>query len=208
MTLKQKEIARQRAQVDAKMLTALLTWFIEQSGHPAYKDLTVPAECPKPNIVQDPDTTNNTDEEQDVEKETKFAGSTFHFAPGTHPTSKNSVYETNEKFVMAMIKCTMPTLHVHGGEYANLKELKLEDVCPVQFPFGLGGPGENRETPISPEETYKHYCQLSLRQFMRGDFLLVLKHMHNRMLSFKRACMSAKSSAFNSTLGKKLRKLA
>ena len=102
------------------MLAALLTWFIEQSGHPAYKDLTVPAECPKPNIVQDPDTTNNTDDEQDVAKETTFAGSTFHFAPGTHPTSGNSVYETNEKIVMAMMNCIMPTLHVHGGEHANL----------------------------------------------------------------------------------------
>ena len=34
--------------------------------------------------------------------------------------------------------------------------------------------------------------------------LLILKHMHNRMLSFKQACMSAKSSAFGSTLGKKM----
>ena len=57
MTLKQKEIARQRAEIDMKVFTALLTWFIEQSGHPAYKDLTVPAEYPKLIIVQDPDTT-------------------------------------------------------------------------------------------------------------------------------------------------------
>ena len=143
----------------------------------------------------------NTNDEQDVAKETTFAGLTLLFAPGTHPTSKNSVYETDKKIVMAMMNYTMPTLHVHGGEYANLKELKLKDVCPVQFPFGLGGPVDNRETPISPEETYKHYCRLSLRQFMRGDVLLVLKHMHNHMLSFKRACISAKSSAFDSTLG-------
>ena len=81
-------------------------------------------------------------------------------------------------------------------------------MCPVQFPFGLGGPTENRGTPISPEETYKHYCQLSQRQFMRGDFLLILKHMHKRMLSFKRACMSAKSSAFGSTLGKKMAEIS
>ena len=79
------------------MLTAQITWFIEQSGHPAYKDLTVPAECPNPIIVQDPDTTNNTDGEQKVAKETAFAGSTFHFAPGTHPTRTKSVYETNKK---------------------------------------------------------------------------------------------------------------
>ena len=89
ITLKQKEIARQRAEIDTKVLTALLTWFIKQSGHPAYKDLTVPAECPEPIIVQDPDTTNNTDDEQKVAKETAFAGSTFHSVSGTHPTSEN-----------------------------------------------------------------------------------------------------------------------
>ena len=142
------------------MLTAQITWFIEQSGHPAYTDLTVSSECPKLNIAQDWDAANDTDDDHDVKKETTFAGSTFHFAPGTHLTSENSVYETNEKFVMATMNCTMPTLHVHGGEYANLKELKLEDVCLVQFPFGLGGPSDNRETPISPKETYKHYCRL------------------------------------------------
>ena len=156
MTLKQKEIARQRAQIDTKVLTALLTWFIEQSGHPAFKNMTVSSECPKPTIVQDPDTSNNTDFDQDVAKETTFAGSTFHFALGTHSTSENFVYETNKKFVMAVMNCTMPTLHVHGREYANLKELNLDDVCPVQFPFGLGGPADNRETPIPPKETYKH----------------------------------------------------
>ena len=61
----------------------------------------------------------NTYDYQDVAKETSFAGSTFHFSPRTQPTAENSVYETNDKFVMAMMNCSMPTLHVHGGEYAN-----------------------------------------------------------------------------------------
>ena len=87
MTLKQKEITRQRAEIDTKVLTVVLTWCIEQSGHPAYKDLTVPVECPKLKNVQNPDTTNNINNEQNIAKETTFAGSTFHFAPGTHPTS-------------------------------------------------------------------------------------------------------------------------
>ena len=111
MTLKQKEIFRQRAEIDTKVLTALLTWFIKHSGHPAYKDLTVPAECPKPKIVQGPDTANKTNVDRDVAKEPTFTGSTFNFSPGTHPTSENSVYETNEKLVMAMMNCTMPMVH-------------------------------------------------------------------------------------------------
>ena len=79
MTLKQKEIARQRDTLDSRVLTALLTWFIEQSGHPGYKNLRVPAECPKPIIHEDPDTANNTADDQYVAKETSFAKSTFHF---------------------------------------------------------------------------------------------------------------------------------
>lgn len=79
MTLKQNEIARQQASLDTRVLTVLLTWFIKQSGHQGYKHLRVPAECPKPIIHQDPDIANNTDDAQDVAKETLFAGSTFHF---------------------------------------------------------------------------------------------------------------------------------
>ena len=79
----------------------------------------------------------------------------------------------------------MPTLHDHAKDYAIVKDLKLENVCPVQFLFGLCGPCENRESQITPEEMYKNYCQLSLRQFMREGFLMILKHMHNHMVSFK-----------------------
>ena len=111
-----KEIARQRAGLDSRALTALLTWFIEQSGHWGNKNLRVPAECPKPIIHQDPDTANNTDDAQDVAKETLFAGSTFHFLPGTQPTTENAVYDTNGKFVMAMMNWSMPTLHAHDGK--------------------------------------------------------------------------------------------
>jgi hypothetical protein len=48
----------------------------------------------------------------------------------------------------------MPQLLVQGGDYANLREIKLEDVCPVQFPFGLGGPKMQRRNKVSPEECY------------------------------------------------------
>ena len=119
-------------------------------------------------MLDEPDTRHNTDEEGDVEKETEFESSTFQFAAATGPNAGNSVCDTNDSFVMAMLKNTMPTLHVHGGQHANLRELKLESACPLQFPFGLGGPTEHRETRISPEEVYKHYCKLSLSQSMCG----------------------------------------
>ena len=76
MTLKQKELARQQGELDTKLLTALLTWFIEQSGHKGYSGLCVPAEYPKPTILRKPNTKHNTDNKRDADKEI-FVGSTF-----------------------------------------------------------------------------------------------------------------------------------
>ena len=206
MTPKQKEIARSRAKLDTKILTAILTWFIEESGHEGYEGLRVPAKCPEPTIVEEPESEHNTDTEKDAEKEA-FSGSTFYFRGSNNPDPDNSVYKSNSDFVLAMINNTMPTLLVHGGEHANLRELKLRNACPLQFPFGLGDPSERRETAISTEEIMMHLCNVSLPQMMRGDFLLVLKHMHTRHLSFRQAVVSANSKHFGDTFGNKVARI-
>ena len=207
MTPKQKELARARASLDTKMLTTLLTWFALESGHPGYENIRPPSECPSPTIIEDPSTDHNTDEEHDSSKETTFEGATFHFTSNHDPDNDTSVHETNHNLVMAMLKNTMPTLLVHGGDYANLKELLLENVCAVQFPFGLGGPKMHRRNRISPSEIYKHYCNISLSQFQRGDFLLILKHMHNRILSFQKALIKCKSKSFGRSLSERVSEL-
>ena len=113
-----------------------------------FKDLRVPVQCPKPIILQDPAILNNTDDDQNVAKEL-FVRSTCYFSPKPHPTSGNSVYETNKRIIMAMMNCNMPTLYGRNEECAKLKELKLENMCPLQFSFVLGRPSENKETLIS-----------------------------------------------------------
>eukprot|EP00984_Skeletonema_dohrnii_P018817 scaffold8892_cov117-Skeletonema_dohrnii-CCMP3373.AAC.2 len=86
-----------------------------------------------------------------------------------------------------MIDRTMPTLLVTGSNYADLRELLLENIAPMQFPFGQGGPKEKWRTHISVVECYRHYCRLSLPEFFRGDFLLILNHMFNRQRSYETA---------------------
>ena len=71
----------------------------------------------------------------------------------------------------------------------------------------MDDPSERRETNISPEEVYMHLCKVSLPQFQRGDFLLVLKHMHTRMMSFKQAVMSSNSQHFGNTFGNKVARI-
>src|SRR6056300_2106884 len=164
-------------------------------------------ECPKPKIIADKDTPNNTDEEHDPELEKEFAGASFHFTSNNEPQEDTGVYETNQQFVKAMLDRTMPTLLVNGGNYTDLRELLLENIAPMQFPFGQGGPKSDRRTHISPEACYQHYCKLSLPQFMKGDFLLILNHMYNRQRSFQTASIRCRSISFGSTLAEKLSKL-
>ena len=53
---------------------------------------------------------------------------------------------------MAIMNRESPLLLVHGGRYITSgRELRLEMVFPVQFPFGIGGPKMKRPTSI-PED--------------------------------------------------------
>ena len=204
MTPKQKEIVKNRARLDTSKMTKLLEWFVRESGHNGYKDVTPPKDCPQPTIIVDEETNNNTDQEQDPQVEEKFTGASFHFTSTHEPQEDTGVHETNQKFVKAMLERTMPTLLVSGRNYANLTELALENVAPLQFPFGQGGPAVKRRNRISPLECYRHYCRLSLPQFFRGDFLLILNNMYNRLRSYTTAALTCRSNTFGSTLAEKI----
>ena len=207
MTPKQKELVKQRARLDTKKMMEILEWFVNESGHPGYEGVTAPSQCPQPNIIVDEETPNNTDQEHDPDLEAKFAGASFHFTSTHEPQDDTGVHKSNQTFVKAMIDRTMPTLLVNGTNYADLRELLLENIAPLQFPFGQGGPKVNRRTHISPVECYRYYCRLSLPQFMRGDFLLLLNHMFNRQRSYETAVVTCKSSLFGQSLAEKMSKL-
>ncbi|KAL7453898.1 hypothetical protein ACHAWC_005529 [Mediolabrus comicus] len=162
MTPKQKQIIRDRATLDTKSAMKLLEWFVKESGHPGYKNVTPPSDCPQPRIIADEDTPNNTDEEHDPDKEKDFAGASFHFTSAHEPQDDAGagIYETNQKFLQAMLDRTMPTLLVCGSNYTDLRELLLENIAPIQFPFGQGGPKTERRTHISPAECYLHERRL------------------------------------------------
>ena len=58
-TPSQKRIIENKREVDTKLYTDLMTWFIQESGHPGYESVTVPEECPKPTLVRE-ETENKT----------------------------------------------------------------------------------------------------------------------------------------------------
>jgi hypothetical protein len=212
MTPQQKGIVRRQAEMDTDFFLDLLTWFVNESGHPAYKDVIPPEECPDPVvIIQDEDKQNNTDESEDPKVECRIEGKTYYFSNVDQgPNSESSVYDHNQQFLNAMLDNNAPIMLMYGGSYLKSHEINLEDVFPVQFPFGMGGPdlGIARKVPVSVEECLRHYCRLSLRQFMKPDFILVCYHILCRNASFKTGVIKCKSNFRGKSLTEKISQMS
>ena len=184
MTPSQRQIARQRAVIDAQLCLGLLRKF-KDSGHPGYENIPIPEECPEPIFVADPEDENNIDIQFNPEVEETFEGGSYHFSSAQDPNENTSVFGSSERFALALLNKSAPTLLACGGSYARAKELPLESVLPFAFPYGLGGPKMDRRTKVSMEVCLRHYLRLSLSQFMRGDSILVINHMFNRQISLE-----------------------
>jgi hypothetical protein len=108
--------------------------------------------------------------------ETNIESGTYHFSSAQDPTEKNSVFDSTEKFTIAMLKRSAPHLLVSGGSFANTIEMNVEDVLPFAFPFGSGVPKMKRQLKVSTQKCIQHYMRLSLVQFRVSSTNLVLNH--------------------------------
>ena len=204
MTIEQKQIVRLRAKIDTQLFMDILTWFVKESGHPGYSNTLIPEECPQPLFVEDKETNNNTDKSVNIDTETNIESGTFHFSSAQDPTEKTSVFDSPEKFTIAMLNRSTPHLLVSGGSFANSREMNVEDVLPFAFPFGIGGPKMKRKLKVSPQKCIQHYMRLSLVQFMDSSTILVLNHLLNRILSYITGVMTCRANINGVSLGETL----
>lgn len=209
MTPSQREEARRRAELNTEDYLNLLNWFILESGHDAYKSFTPPDNCPQPSVIMDPENEHNTNYETNaLGEECPYEGGTFYMSSTSDPQDGTGVFDSKKNFVKAMISGNAPSMLVGGGNFTNRNELKLESVCPIQFPFGLGHPAEDREVTVGKAECLKHYIQLGRRQFMRGDFILIVYHMFNRLRSFDSGIMMTRATSKDGeSFGQRISKL-
>ena len=165
MTPAQKTIVRQKKNIDTKFYKCLIRWF--KAHHPGfkYKDLNPP----EIHLVEDAETPQNTDMEGDSRLETRCEEGVFYFTSGNDPRRDTSIYKTTRELALAILENrSAPALVIKGGRYATHNESsQFENVMPVQFPFGSGGPKRTRKPPISEEELLRHYLRLSLPQFKK-----------------------------------------
>ena len=144
MTPEQKKIVRKRTTINTKVYMDLLSWFIQDSGHPGFKDLPLPEDIQSPKLIEDKDSTNNTDTSVNQQLEKSYTGETYFFSSAQDPCRRTSVYDSPGNFALAIMNRSAPTLLAVGGQFAKSNEINVEDVLPLAFPYGIGGPNMNR----------------------------------------------------------------
>jgi hypothetical protein len=118
-TLDQKKKIRERSRIDTQLFSDIMTWFVQESGHPGFKDTSIPEQCPQPLLVEDLETNNNTDDSADINVESNYEGGTYYFLSAQDSSENTSVYGSPERFALAMFQHSAPTLLAYGGTYAK-----------------------------------------------------------------------------------------
>ncbi len=174
MTPDQKQIVRKRSQIDTQLYIDILTWFVKESGHPGYLNTSILEDCHQTLLVEDNPTKNNTDDPSDKTMEANYKGGTYYFSTAQDPSQHTSVYRSSDNFALAMFQRSAPTLLAYGCTYAKNADMKIENILPFAFPFGIGGPKMKQRVKVSLEQCIQVYMCLSLEQFMEGPTILVM----------------------------------
>ena len=204
MTPEQKQIVRTKAIVNTRLFLDILTWFVTKSGHKGYENITIPEKCPQPVLIEDKEKQNNTDQTIDPSMESNIESGTYYFTSAQEPNQDTSVFDCPDRFAIAMLQNKPPQLLVSGGTFANIQEMKIENVLPFSFPFGIGGMNMNRKVKVSDLLCIQHYMRLSLRQFLESQTILLLHQMYNRMKSYINGVMTCRTNIDGITLGDRI----
>ena len=78
-TPKQRTIVQKRMMFPPDLYFDILSWWINESGHPGFCNLPLPENCPSPIFVDNEESENNIDTEVDRKVEEKFEGGQYFF---------------------------------------------------------------------------------------------------------------------------------
>jgi hypothetical protein len=157
-----------------------------RANNSRYMDLPIIEEgdyfYPEP-IVLD----SSVEEEDTNDPVEQIFESTVYFPDSTEVTPETGGMGNSQAFTLEYMRT-----HLNGTsdstmtsrpttEYANDRnEFFLVDSFPLQFPYGKGGPKDERPTSITSVECYQYYLRVANRNFMRSDFILVLHSLYEK----------------------------
>jgi hypothetical protein len=202
-TRSQRNIIRNRCLLEVESFNRIYEWL--RKNNPKYAHKPQWSECPKPVFFDNNEGVNNTDEEGNpqIEKTMDFQ---YFFPSNGEPTERTATFNSDEEFLKAYFADRQPSMIFTSKNSLRDYELSLADVFPLYFPFGTGSiRGEKRTNAVSDIECLRHYLRLSLPQFQKADFILVVSQMLFRAEAFRSAsvrCMS-KTVTDGQNLGEK-----
>ncbi len=138
-----KKIVRERSRIGTQLFIDIMTWFVQESGHPGFKDTSIPEHCHQPLLVKDLETKNNTDDSANINVKSNHEGRRYYFSSAQDSSENTSVYGSPERFALAMFQRSALTLLAYGSTYANVTDVPIENILSFAFPIGLGGPKMN-----------------------------------------------------------------
>lgn len=181
MTAQQKSIVQKMAHIDTQKYIDIMTWLIENSAKASIRSIPPPRRCFVPRLYDDTcgAETGNSEEER------IFGGGTYYFSSAHTPSSYRGVFQSTKEFASALLKNHSPQLFIYGGDRVRPHEADLEDILPLAFPFGTGGPKFKRRVKVSVDQCIRCYMRTALPQFMRNDVIFVMQHAFSRLQSYK-----------------------
>jgi hypothetical protein len=91
-------------------------------------------------LVEDIPTKINNDKPANKTVKANYEGKMYYFSTAQDPSQHTSVYGSSDIFALAMFQHSAPTPLAYGGTYAKNADMKIENILPFAFPFGIGGP--------------------------------------------------------------------
>ena len=76
-------------------------------------------------MIEDKETTNNTDKAVNVGVENRYDGGTYYFSSAQDSKAGTACYNIEIDFTLTMMNCTAPTLLAVGGNYTKAHEMTL-----------------------------------------------------------------------------------
>ena len=120
----------------------------------------------------------------------------YFFPSHEEPNHSTATYNSADSCLNVFLQGKEPTLIFSSTAYQNDWQIRLSKIFPLPFPFGRGDiKEENRQNPVSKIEAIKHYLCLSLPQFQKPDFILVLGHILFRKLALQSTSVRYMSKA-------------
>jgi hypothetical protein len=196
----------QKAQVMARTTicrTRLLAAFtFLQSNNVRYLDLPVNQ---TDYVFPDPLVIDSSEEEEgsDDPRENIFESNVF-FPDGSEVDASTGGHSSSNRFTLeyfrrnlqgtaTSVMTSRPT-PIYASDLA--KEF-LVDSFPLQFPYGIGGPKDKRETKVEYLDMLQYYMRVADCNFMRHDFILLVHSLWEKEKAMKSAMIRCRVKLTN-----------